>query len=400
MKQIVLVDGKNLVFRVHYVHSTLSTQDGKPTSVLFGVLSSLLNLASRLPDAQWAFIWDGRGRTWRHDLLEEVMPNANRISHTDSTGGSPSGEREGVIFKPRSAGHTSPTGTWLENNMRTSVGFLGSPMPKKPIPQVRNYSRPQKPYGYKANREKLHGSDDHQIALSQIPELKKVLTNLGIRQFEVPCLEGDDLMGIMVHQLKGEYDDVIIHSGDRDFYQFIGDGVRQLKGIKDGELWWASADEIWNEFRVSVEDWVKLKAIIGDSSDNIPHLFDRVGQVTAAGWIADGVDPSLEEFSSHDQGVKRKYANFVVRKVLVELEARWQEVYRNYRLCKIITDQTAEEVKHCQPELGKQVLGPWSSKESFKRKPIPEMFRWLTEWLVRYEMAELYGRRDEFMRIP
>jgi len=28
------------------------------------------------------------------------------------------------------------------------------------------------------------------------------------------------------------------------------------------------------------------------------------------------------------------------------------------------------------------------------------MFKWLTEWLVRYEMAELYGRRDEFMRIP
>jgi len=314
--------------------------------------------------------------------------------------------RDSKVFAPPNVNVTGDhraektSGGWLENQMRTSVGFLGNPMPKKPIPQVRNYTKAQKPVGYKANRERLHGSDDHQIALSQILELKRVLDRLGIRQFEVPNLEGDDLMGILVHQLKGEYDDVIIHSGDRDFYQFLGNGVRQLKGIRDGELRWASVDEIWNEFRVSVDDWIKLKALIGDTSDNIPHLFDRVGQVTAAGWIAEGVDPSLEDFASHDQGVQRKYANFVVRKVLVELEARWSEVYRNYRLCKIITDPTAEEVKHCQPELSKQVLGPWSSKESFKRKPAPELFKWLTEWLVRYEMAELYGRRDEFMRIP
>jgi 5'-3' exonuclease len=387
MKQIVLVDGKNLVFRVHYVHRLLASKDGKPTSVLYGVLSSMLNMASRLPEANWAFVWDGVGKTWRHDLLdEEVMPTETRQV------------RPVVRTGDHRAEKTS--GDWFVQQLQTSVKFIGrEPLSKKPVPQVRNYPRPQKPQGYKANRGDLHNSDDHQIALQQIPELKKVLTNIGIRQFEVPNLEGDDLMGIMVHQLRGEYDDVIIHSGDRDFYQFIGEGVRQLKGIRDGELRWASAEEIWNEFRVPVEDWVKLKALIGDSSDNIPHLFDRVGQVTAAKWLQEGLDPSLKEFSSHRASVQQKFSSIVVRKNLIELQARWQEVYRNYRLCKIITDPTAEEVKHCQPELSKQVLGPWSGGQ-LKRKPIQGMFMWLTEWLHRYDMAELYGRRDEFIRIP
>jgi len=380
MKQIVLVDGKNLVFRVHYVHRQLTSKDGKPTSVLYGVLSSMLNMASRLPEANWAFVWDGAGKTWRHDLLDEVIILDKVPTKTIET-------------KTRQL-------SWTERQLQTSVKFIGrEPLTKQPVSQVRNYSRPQKPQGYKANRGDLHNSDDHQIALQQIPELKRVLEKIGIRQFEVPNLEGDDLMGIMVHQLRGEYDDVIIHSGDRDFYQFIGEGVRQLKGIRDGELRWASAEEIWNEFRVPVEDWVKLKALIGDSSDNIPHLFDRVGQVTAAKWLQEGLDPSLKEFSSHQASVRQKFTSIVVRKNQIELAARWSEVYRNYRLCKIITDPTAKEVRHCQPELSKQVLGPWSGGQ-LKRKPVQGMFMWLTEWLHRYDMAELYGRRDEFMRIP
>ena len=67
---VVLIDGKNFLFRNFYPHAKLKTQDGEPTGALFGCLNGLLSLAHRLPDSPIAFVWEGGGETWRHRLLK------------------------------------------------------------------------------------------------------------------------------------------------------------------------------------------------------------------------------------------------------------------------------------------------------------------------------------------
>jgi len=67
MKRIVLIDGKNFCFRMHYTHRSLRSE-GRPTSVLYGVLAAMLSVAKKIPSAPLVFVWDGGSPTWRHEL--------------------------------------------------------------------------------------------------------------------------------------------------------------------------------------------------------------------------------------------------------------------------------------------------------------------------------------------
>ena len=134
--------------------------------------------------------------------------------------------------------------------------------------------------GYKATR-KLNATDEQlgmrKIALRQVPELRRVLRVLGVPQFEVAGLEGDDLIGILTETIlkRKLFEEVIIHSNDRDFYQLLmKKGVSVLNGDR-----FIKVSDVLAEFGVDVKDWVKYRAIIGDSSDNIPNIFPGIGPV-------------------------------------------------------------------------------------------------------------------------
>src|ERR1700733_13746579 len=62
---IVLIDGKNFAYANHWVHRFLSSK-GRPTSVLFGCFNSLAAMAQRMQSTAFVFVWDGKGKTWRH----------------------------------------------------------------------------------------------------------------------------------------------------------------------------------------------------------------------------------------------------------------------------------------------------------------------------------------------
>lgn len=68
---IVLVDSNNQMYRQGWVHRNLTTQDGRPTGVLYGFLEMLLSLKHRYPDARFVSVWDGprtRELGWRFKL--------------------------------------------------------------------------------------------------------------------------------------------------------------------------------------------------------------------------------------------------------------------------------------------------------------------------------------------
>src|ERR1035438_6521278 len=71
MKQIILIDGKNALYRMHFSPSltALSREDGFPTGSIYGNLNYvLLGVHKHLPDASFIWCWDGQGETWRHRL--------------------------------------------------------------------------------------------------------------------------------------------------------------------------------------------------------------------------------------------------------------------------------------------------------------------------------------------
>jgi len=138
---------------------------------------------------------------------------------------------------------------------------------------------------YKATRVKAD-----QELYDQIPRAREMLDAFGIPIYAVPGFEADDILGTIVEfcnghnkkcQVPGEDLVVYIASGDRDVYQLLNGHVKVLMlkhGFKEAEIFDAShLKEVYN---LEPEDFIDLKALMGDASDNIPGI-PGIGPKTA-----------------------------------------------------------------------------------------------------------------------
>lgn len=117
---------------------------------------------------------------------------------------------------------------------------------------------------YKATRVKAP-----QDLYDQIPQTKRILKEMGVAVFERQGYEADDLIATIVR--KSEEPNKIIVSGDMDNSQLIDDKTKLFgwaKKIKDTVLY--DREKIVEHFGVYPEQVVDYKALVGDSSDNIP----------------------------------------------------------------------------------------------------------------------------------
>ena len=133
--------------------------------------------------------------------------------------------------------------------------------------------------GYKAGR---HPTPPE--LLSQFADAKECLSLMGIKVLELPGWEADDIQGTiakMAH-LKKDTESYIL-SGDRDLLQLIDDKVTVLLATNNDTLT-MKRDEFIAKYAVEPELFVDMKALMGDSSDNIPGVAG-VGEKTAATLI-------------------------------------------------------------------------------------------------------------------
>lgn len=127
----------------------------------------------------------------------------------------------------------------------------------------------------------------------QIDRVKAVVTALNIPQFAVPGFEADDLIGTVVTQVatKEKLCDQllsIIVTGDKDLLQLVDDCTHvwmpgRGAGNQDTQY---DADQVFKKLGVTPAQVVELKALMGDSSDNIPGV-KGVGKKTAEKLIAE-----------------------------------------------------------------------------------------------------------------
>ena len=143
---------------------------------------------------------------------------------------------------------------------------------------------------YKQNRKTTSSNEElFKQIYAQIPLVKQMLTVVGIPHMCVETVEADDLIGILAERCLKRGWEVIVYSRDQDYLQLMTKGVKIImqKTEQDG-LRFETEANVRLKFRCSVEDLLKVRAIAGDTSDNIPGVEHGVGPVRAAKKLADG----------------------------------------------------------------------------------------------------------------
>ena len=132
--------------------------------------------------------------------------------------------------------------------------------------------------GYKANRKGM----PPELAV-QLPYAKKVLDEMGITVTSVEGYEADDILGTL-SALSNDGLHVYILTGDRDSLQLISDNCSVLL-VSTGETVEYNRDVFYNKYGIEPSEFVDAKALMGDSSDNIPGI-KGLGEKTVLPLIA------------------------------------------------------------------------------------------------------------------
>jgi DNA polymerase-1 len=208
--------------------------------------------------------------------------------------------------------------------------------PEKPTFRHQQYK------DYKATRQKAPNELVQQFQL-----IRDVLDIHRIKRVEVEGFEADDLAGTFACAAKEQGTDVYLVTSDKDYLQLIDENVKVIltkKGVSNTEEMDLKSME--EEYGLTPEQFVDLKALMGDSSDNIPGV-SGVGEKTAL--------KLMQEYKSLDN----IYENIdsIKGKLKEKLEADKMQAYMSQTLARIITDIPIEfdieEFKMQKPDMKK-----------------------------------------------
>ena len=132
---------------------------------------------------------------------------------------------------------------------------------------------------YKAGR---HAMPDE--LRQQMPVVKNILHLLGIKTIECEGWEADDVLGTLAKSCRDNGNECYIATGDRDSLQLAHDGVKVLlASTKSTDV--CDEKTIMEEYGVTPHQLIQVKALQGDSSDNIPGVAG-IGPKTATDLIS------------------------------------------------------------------------------------------------------------------
>ncbi len=163
--------------------------------------------------------------------------------------------------------------------------------------------------GYKAQRKGM----PPELA-EQMPTLKALLKSLGYKLLEREGWEADDILGTLASACK-DSDECFIATGDRDSLQLVDKKVTVLlTATKMGRPQTIRYDEatVFEKYGVTPTQLIDVKALMGDSSDNIPGVAG-IGEKTAGDLIArfESIDKIYSEIDTIDikDSVRKKLAD-------------------------------------------------------------------------------------------
>ena len=138
----------------------------------------------------------------------------------------------------------------------------------------------------------------------QVPYIKNLVKEMNIKTLELEGFEADDLLGTMAKRAQSMGMEVSLLSGDRDLLQIADEHIKirvpkTIKGQTTVEDYYPA--DVMAKYNVTPSEFIHLKALMGDSSDNIPGV-PKVGEKTASELIIkyhslDGIYENVEEIS-------------------------------------------------------------------------------------------------------
>lgn len=147
----------------------------------------------------------------------------------------------------------------------------------------------------------------------QVPVMKEVLQAMGILIMEKEGLEADDILGTFAKKAQGQGLEVALVSGDRDLLQVADENIKiripKTKGGKT-EIEDYYAKDVLETMQVTPIQFIDLKALMGDTSDNIPGV-PKIGPKTATDLMV--TYGSLENIYEHLEEITKKSVRETLR---------------------------------------------------------------------------------------
>ncbi len=121
----------------------------------------------------------------------------------------------------------------------------------------------------------------------QVPLIQDILTAMKIPILTMPGYEADDILGTIAYRLEADGEEVTILSGDRDLLQLSDTHIKiALPKTSRGstEVHYYYPEDVKREYGVTPREFIDVKALMGDTSDNIPGV-PSIGEKTAVSLI-------------------------------------------------------------------------------------------------------------------
>lgn len=137
---------------------------------------------------------------------------------------------------------------------------------------------------YKAGRKPM--PDDLKV---QMPYAREILASMGIPVLEVSGYEADDIIGTVSRICDSENIKCLIATGDKDDLQLVSDNTNVILTVSrmgKSETVLYGIKEVFDKYNVTPEEFIDVKALMGDPSDNIPGVAG-IGEKTAIKLIGE-----------------------------------------------------------------------------------------------------------------
>ena len=221
----------------------------------------------------------------------------------------------------------------------------------------------------------------------QVPLMKEMLTAMGICILEHAGWEADDILGSLARLSEKQGMQVSLISGDRDLLQIATDRVKiRIPKTKSGktEIEDYYAKDVEAAYGVTPTQFIELKALMGDTADNIPGV-PKVGEKTAQELMKqfgslDGIYEHVEEVSK-----KSIRESLQANKDLADLSKELATIKTDCDLDFSYEKAKAEgyftkEAYALMKRLGfKNFLGRFNEEESQGESSFSEKFKKVTE---------------------
>ena len=234
----------------------------------------------------------------------------------------------------------------------------------------------------------------------QVPVLKELLSAMGIKIMELPGYEADDLLGTVAKRSEEKGMDVLVVSGDRDLLQIVTDNIRVCipktkRGTTEYEMYYTK--DVQEKYGLLPLQIIELKALMGDSSDNIPGV-PGIGEKTATAILqqfenVENAHAHLEEIKPKraKENLEAHYDMAIMSKKLatIETNAPYEYDWEDARTGNVFTKEAYEMCQKLELKklMAKFELSEISQEETVKTEVISD-FAEAEEIFVNAENAE------------